>query len=544
MTDQNGYKVLVKEKIADAGVELLRRHFDVDVRTDMSDDELLEAIAGYEGIVIRSGTKLTADLIERGERLKVIGRAGIGVDNVDVPAATKRGIIVANAPESNIVAAAEHTVAMLLAQARNIPQAHGSLKSGKWERSKFGGVEVYEKTLGIVGFGRIGQLVAQRAKGFGMSVLAFDPYVSAERFKELGVEHSSDVGDVYARSDVITIHLPKTPDTIDFVDAAAFARMKDGVRIVNCARGELLDLQALQDALDSGKVAGASIDVFPDEPVTEHPLFAYDNVIVTPHLGASTIEAQDRAGVITAQQVVAALTGGLVANAVNIPTVHSEDLAVLEPFMPLATQLGRLAMSLAARTSVDRIEVAYTGHVAEFDTRLVTLSVLNGALAGRIEENVNLVNASAIAEERGIKVTEVKEHESRDYANLLSAAVVADGERVEVAGTTFGPRHVPHLVSAYGQSFNIELEKHMVIFRYSDVPGMIGRIGTILGEHGINIASTAVGREPDHDPERPAGGGTGRLAVMVVTTDSPVTDEVIKALLATDGFQDGRAVTL
>jgi D-3-phosphoglycerate dehydrogenase len=540
----DGYKVLVKEKIADAGVALLREHFDVDVRTDMGDEELLEQIGAYEGIVIRSATKLTAGLIERAERLKVIGRAGIGVDNVDVPAATKRGIIVANAPESNIVAAAEHTIAMMLAQARNIPQADASLKSGKWERGKFGGVELYEKTLGIVGFGRIGQLVAERAKGLAMDVIAYDPYVSTERFKELGVEHAGDVDHVYRRADVITIHLPKTAETINFVDAAALAQMKDGARIVNCARGELLDLEALQKALDSGHLAGASLDVFPDEPMTEHPIFAHDNVVVTPHLGASTIEAQDRAGVITAEQVVAALTGGLVSNAVNIPRVHSEDLAVLEPYMPLATQLGRLTISLAERTSIDRIEVAYYGHVADFDTRLVTLSVLNGALAGRIEENVNLVNAASIADERGINVTELKEHESRDYANLVAVAVIAEGQRVEVAGTTFGPRHVPHLVSAYGQSFNIELMKHMAILRYLDVPGMIGKVGTVFGEHGLNIASTAVGREPDHEPDSPAGGGSGRLAVMVVTTDSPVPDQVIGEILAIDGFQGGRAVTL
>jgi D-3-phosphoglycerate dehydrogenase len=544
VAEADGYKVLVKEKIADAGVALLREHFDVDVRTDMDDQELLDAIGAYEGIVIRSATKLTADLIERAERLKVIGRAGIGVDNVDVPAATKRGIIVANAPESNIVAAAEHTIAMMLAQARNIPQAHASLKAEKWERSKFGGVELYEKTLGIIGFGRIGQLVAERAKGLAMDVIAYDPYVSAERFKELGVEHAVEVGEVYRRADVVTIHLPKTEETINFVDSDAFAQMKDGVRIVNCARGELLDLEALQQALDSGRVAGASLDVFPDEPMTEHPIFGYEAVVVTPHLGASTVEAQDRAGVITAEQVVAALTGGLVSNAVNIPRVHSEDLAVLEPYMPVATQLGRLAMSLAERTSIDRIEVAYYGHVADFDTRLVTLSVLNGALAGRIEENVNLVNAAAIADERGINVTELNERESRDYANLVAVSVVAEGQRVEVAGTTFGPRHVPHLVSAYGQSFNIELMKHMAIFRYSDVPGMIGKVGTVFGEHGLNIASTAVGREPDHEPDKPAGGGSGRLAVMVVTTDSPVPDSVIAQILAIDGFQSGRAVTL
>jgi D-3-phosphoglycerate dehydrogenase / 2-oxoglutarate reductase len=541
---ENGYRVLVKEKIADAGVDLLRRHFDVDVVTDMDETELPSAIGAYDAIVIRSATKLTADVIEHADRLKVIGRAGIGVDNVDVPAATKRGIIVANAPESNTIAAAEHTIAMMLAQARNIPQADASLKSGKWERSKFGGVEVYEKTLGVLGFGRIGQLVAERAEAFGMNLLAYDPYVAAERYRELGVERAESPEDLYARSDVITIHLPKTPETIDYVNGEAFARMKDGVRIVNCARGELIDLAALEDAIRSGKVAGASLDVFPGEPVTEHPLFAYDNVVVTPHLGASTAEAQDRAGVITAEQVVAALNGELVSNAVNIPKVRGEDLVVLEPYLPLCTQLGRLSMSLAEHPSVDRIEVSYRGHLAEFDTRLLTLAVLNGAFEGRVEEHVNFVNAPAIAEERGIHVAESSESQSRDYSNLASVSVVAGGQRFEVAGTIFGPRNVPHLVSAYGQSFNIELARNLAIFRYSDVPGMIGKVGTVLGEHGINIASTAVGRAPDHEPDAPAGGGSGRLAVMVVTVDSPVPPEVIGAITALDGFESGRAVTL
>jgi D-3-phosphoglycerate dehydrogenase / 2-oxoglutarate reductase len=543
MADANGYRVLIKEKIADAGVDLLRRHFDVDVRTDMEESELPRAIAYYDAIVIRSATKLTADVIEHAERLKVIGRAGIGVDNVDVPAATKRGIIVANAPESNIIAAAEHTIAMLLAQVRNIPQADASLKNGKWERSRFGGVEVYEKSLGILGFGRIGQLVAERAKAFGMELVAYDPYVAAERYRELGVERADSPEALYERCDFITIHLPKTPDTVDFVDAEAFARMKDGVRIVNCARGELIDLAALEDAINSGKVAGASLDVFPGEPVTEHPLFAYENVVVTPHLGASTAEAQDRAGVITAEQVVAALNGELVSNAVNIPKVHSEDLAVLEPYLPLCSQLGRLAMSLADHPSVDRIEVAYTGHLADFDTRLLTLAVLNGSFEGRVEENVNFVNAPAIAEERGIHVAESSESHSRDYANLVTVTVVAAGERFDVAGTTFGPRSIPHLVSVFGQSFNLELAKHLVIFRYSDVPGMIGKVGTILGQHGINIASTAVGRERGAESGE-AGEGDGGLAVMVVTADSPVPPDVIEEIVALDGFESGRAVSL
>jgi D-3-phosphoglycerate dehydrogenase len=403
-------------------------------------------------------------------------------------------------------------------------------------------VEVYEKTLGILGFGRIGQLVAERAKAFGMVVTAYDPFVAAERYRELGVERAASPEDLYARADFITIHLPKTDETVNYVNEAAIAKMKDGVRIVNCARGELVDLTALGEAIEAGKVAGASLDVFPGEPVTDHPIFMFEAVVVTPHLAASTAEAQDRAGVITAEQVVAALNGELVSNAVNIPKVGTEDMAVLEPYLPLSQQLGRLVMSLAPG-SVDRLEISFRGHLADFDTRLLTVAVLNGAFAG-VAENVNFVNAPAIAEERGIRVSELRESDALDYANLVSVAAVADGQRVEVAGTPIGPRHRPHLVSAYGQSFNIELMKHLAVFRYSDVPGMIGKIGTVLGEHGINVASTAVGRVPDHEPESPAGGGTGRHAVMVVTVDSPVPDEVIREIVSFEGFQDGRAVTL
>jgi len=390
-------KVLVKEKIGDSGVELLREHFDVDLGVDWTEEELAERIGAYDGIVIRSATKLTAELIAKGTELKVIGRAGVGVDNVDVDAATRRGIVVANAPQSNVVTAAEHTMALLLALARNIPQAYASLTSGKWERSKFSGVELYEKTLGILGFGRIGQLVAARARAFGMRVLAFDPFVSAERYRELGVEKAQNSEEIYAQADFITVHLPKTPETENWLDAEAFAKMRDGVRVLNVARGGLIDDAALKDALDSGKVGGAALDVFPSEPITDYPLFhGYPNVVVTPHLGASTAEATDRAGYQSAEQVVAALTGGVVSTAVNIPSIAAEDMEVLGPFLPLATQLGRLAMELAEGSSVERIEAAFMGRIADFDTRLLTLAVIGGALRGRTEEQVNLVNAPSM----------------------------------------------------------------------------------------------------------------------------------------------------
>jgi D-3-phosphoglycerate dehydrogenase len=552
-------KVLVREEIGDSGVALLREHFDVDVGTDWSEEELAGRIGAYHGILIRSATKMTAELIARGGELRVIGRAGVGVDNVDVDAATRRGIVVANAPQSNVVTAAEHTMALLLALARNIPQAHMSLTSGKWERSKFSGVELYEKTLGVLGFGRIGQLVAHRAKGFGMRVLAFDPFVSAERYRELGVEKAATSDDLYAQADFITVHLPKTPETEGWLNAEAFAKMRDGVRVLNVARGGLIDDAALQEALDSGKVGGAALDVFPSEPITDYPLFkGYPNVVVTPHLGASTAEATDRAGYQSAEQVVAALTGGVVSTAVNIPSIEAEDMEVLGPFLPLATQLGRLAMALAEGSSVERIEAAFLGRIADFDTRLLTLAVIGGALQGRTEEQVNLVNAPAMAEERGIVVEEKSVSEAQDFHELIRVTVVAGNERVAVAGTGIGPGRVPHLVEVQGRRLTIELERFVTVFRYADLPGMLGRVGTIFGRHGINISSAAVGHTPDSGGEAPAGAGAEavegagaageapgqRHAAMVVTTDVFVPADVVREIVASEGFVGGWAVVL
>jgi len=533
-------KVLVKEKIGDSGVALLREHFDVDLGLDWSDEELAERIGEYDGIVIRSATKMTAELIARAGRLKAIGRAGVGVDNVDVPAATQRGIMVANAPESNVVTAAEHTMALLLALARNVSPAHQSLLEGKWDRSKYSGVELYEKTLGIVGFGRIGQLVAQRAHGFGMRVIAFDPFVSAERYRDLGVEKADSPDDIYAVADFITIHLPKTPDTEGFLDAAAFAKMRKGARVLNVARGGLVDEAALKDALDSGQLAGAALDVFPSEPMTENPLFAYANVLVTPHLGASTAEATDRAGYQSAEQVVAALSGGVVSTAVNIPAIGAEDMEVLGPFLPLATKLGRLAMALAEGSSVERIEAAFLGRIAEFDTRLLGLAVIVGALQGRTEEQVNLVNAPTMAQQRGIVFEEKAVSEAEDFNELIRVTVIAGGERVAVAGTGMGANQAPHLVEVQGRRLTIELAPYVTVFRYEDLPGMIGRVGTIFGAHGINISSAAVG----HTPDGHTGDDGQRLAAMVVTTDAPVAQEVVQEIVASEGFQQGWSVDL
>ncbi len=521
-------RVLVKEKIAEAGVDLLRADFDVELGLDWGQDELERRIGEFDAILIRSATKMTPDLIDRAGRLKVIGRAGTGVDNVDMDAATKRGIIVANAPESNSIAAAEHTLALALALCRNVPQAHGSLVAGEWARSRYGGNELYGKTLGVIGFGRIGQLVAKRAQAFDMDVVGFDKFVAPERFRELGVEGVETSDELYRRADVITIHLPKTPETVGWIDAEAIARMRDGVRIVNCARGELIDLDALLAGLESGKVAGTALDVFPEEPFTEHALFERDDVVVTPHLGASTAEAQDRAGIVTAEQVRAALSGGVVTNAVNIAAVRPEEMEALAPFVPLCEKLGRLAQGLGNGAS-DRVEVSFYGRIAEHDTRLLGIAVLVGILSGHTEEPVNLVNAPAMAEDRGIELIELKEPASEDFTELIRVRL---GE-VEVAGTGVGPRNIPYLAGVWGQSFYMPFADHLAIFRYADQPGMIGRVGNAFGEHGVNIVSAAVGAE-----------ASGEEAVMALTTDGPVPDAVIDEIASGQGFFVGRGVDL
>ncbi|HEY3962315.1 MAG TPA: phosphoglycerate dehydrogenase [Gaiellaceae bacterium] len=502
-------RVLIREQIADAGVELLRAKFDVTVDTESPLDEIL---GEYDALIVRSATKVTADVLEHAANLKVIGRAGVGVDNVDVDAATRRGIVVANAPESNVVSAAEHTIGLLMALARNIPQAHAALVDGRWERAKWGGVELADKTLGVLGFGRIGRQVARRALGLQMKVVAYDPYVAAERFRELGAEQGS-FDDVLTRSDFLTVHLPLNDETRGALDARAFAAMRDGARVVNAARGELIDEQALIAALESGKIAGAAIDVFAQEPYSG-PLLQAPNVVLTPHLAASTDEAQDRAGVIVAEQVAAALEGGLVTNAVNIPTIGADDLEVLGPYLPLAAKLGRLALQLA-EDDVDRIEVEVYGQLSEYDTRLLTVAVLNGAFQGQSEQQVNYVNAPLIAADRGIDVVEQKRRSSRDFTNLL--AVTAGGARV--AGTTIGNDHRQWLVSALGFELEVELAPRMILLRYDDVPGVIGRVGTLFGDAAVNIANMAVSRNRK--------GGT---ALMALTVDSPAPPELLTGL--------------
>jgi D-3-phosphoglycerate dehydrogenase / 2-oxoglutarate reductase len=363
--------------------------------------------------------------------------------------------------------------------------------------------------------------------------------VSAERYRELGVEQAGSSDEVYAVADFITLHLPSTPETEGWLNAEALSKCKDGVRILNVARGPLVVEEDLKSALDSGKVGGAALDVFRSEPVTEHPLFGYPNVIVTPHLGASTAEATDRAGYQAAEQVIAALTGGVVTSAVNVPSISSEDMEVLGPFVPLCRALGRIAVALAEGSSIDRVETELLGRIAERDTRLLSIQVLLGVLRGHTEEEVNEVNAPAMAEERGIELTETKRTTARDYTDLIRVTVTSGEASVRIAGTLIGRRNRPHLLEAWGQRFDVQLEEHVTLFRYMDLPGMLGRVGTIFGRNGINIVSAAVGRQPES-----GDGAEGRLAAMVITTDSPVSREVLDEVVAGEGFETGQTVTL
>jgi D-3-phosphoglycerate dehydrogenase len=547
-------RVLVAEKVGPSGVALLQEHADVEIGFDWSREQLEERIGEFDGILIRSGTQVDAELISAAPKLRAVGRAGVGVDNVDVAAATRRGIVVANAPQSNVVTAAEHTMALLLAMARNVPQAHASLISGKWERSKFSGVELYEKTLGILGFGRIGQLVAQRATAFGMKVVAYDPVVSADRYAELGVEKADTPDDIYAVADFITLHLPKTPETTGWLNADVIARCKDGVRFLNVARGPLVVEADLVAGLDSGRVGGAAIDVFASEPTTESPLFGRPNVVVTPHLGASTAEANDRAGYQAAEQIIAALSGGSVTTAVNIPAIPAEDLAALSPFVDLSRALGRIAATLCGAPAIDKVTVEFLGGLAARDNRLLAVNVLLGVLAvsgdraagtGVQPVAVNEVNAPSLADERGITLEVVKMPEARDYTDLIRVRIFAGEECVRVVGTAIGSHHRPHLLEAWGQRFQVQLEQHLTLFRYKDVPGIIGKVGTIFGGHGINIGSSIVGHGRDSDAQPvPEQGPADGLATMVLTTDDPVPEAVIDEILAIDGFVAGRTVEL
>lgn len=525
-------RVLVADTISEAGVATLRDGgLDVDVRTDLSPDDLCACVGDYEAIIVRSASRVDERVIAAGDRLKVIGRAGVGVDNVDVSAATRRGIMVVNAPQGNIISNAEHTVGLLLALVRRIPQAHAKLVSGTWDRSAFMGTELNDKVLGLIGLGNVGTLVAQKCHAFGMRVIARDPYLAPERFARLGIERVEDLDELLARSDVLSIHVPKTAETSGLLSDAELERCKDGVYIVNTARGGIIDEDALARAIKAGKVAGAALDAFASEPLTSSPLFELDQVVVTPHLGGSTHEAQDKAGTSIAEQVLLALRGEFVPNAVNLEA-GSELPEFVRPFVGLSNKLGRLAAALAGE-AVGQLEVAYQGQIADEDTRVLTLSALRGYLQGAIHEPVTYVNAPVLAADRGIDYGERKSKSTEDYLNLLRVTAKRDDRTITVAGTLSGRGDQPRLVEIDNVIVEVELTPYMAFFRYVDRPGVVHKLSGVLSDHDINIAFMQVGRRDE-----------GGEAIMVLAVDSSIPPEVFEEMIAAADITSGRFVVL
>lgn len=526
-------KVLVCDKLSERGIELLRRGgLDVVVRTSLPPSELVREIKGFHGLIIRSSTKVTAQVIEAADDLKVIGRAGIGLDNVELAAATRKGIVVMNTPGGNTVTTAEHTVALILALARQVPQATASVKAGRWEKEKFIGTELYNKTLGILGMGQVGSYVAKLAHGFGMVVLAYDPYYyHRDRAQEIGVEMVA-LEDILGRADIITIHTPLTPETRHLIGREAFAKMKDGVRVVNCARGGVMDEVALYEALVAGKVAGAALDVFEEEPVrSNHPLLTLDAVIYTPHLGAATVEAQENVALAVAEQVADYLVRGVIRSAVNFPSVPPELFPKVQAYLLLAEKLG-LTLAQLYEGRMQRVTIEYRGEVTDLPVSAMTMAALKGLLYPVLTDSVNYVNAPLIAQERGIEVQEVKSRLAGDFSSVISLRVEDDGRVGKVAGTLYGRRE-PRLIEIDGFTLEVVPEGHLLVIVNRDHPGVIGNLGTLLGKNGVNISSMQLGRE------KPGG-----KALSVWGVDTPLSADMLQAVRQLPNVQSVKPITL
>ncbi|MBC7951476.1 MAG: phosphoglycerate dehydrogenase [Rhodospirillaceae bacterium] len=522
-------KVLISDKLSPAAVQIFKdRGIETDVKVGLAPDELKAIIGNYDGLAIRSNTKVTADILAAATNLKVVGRAGIGVDNVDVPAATARGIVVMNTPFGNSVTTAEHAIAMMFALARDIPQANASTHAGKWEKSKFMGVELTGKTLGIIGCGNIGAIVADRALGLRMKVAAYDPFLSADRAKDLGIE-KVDLDGLFARSDFITLHTPLTEATKNIISAESIAKMKKGVRIINCARGGLVVEDDLKAALDSGQVAGAALDVFKAEPAKENQLFGNDKVVCTPHLGASTSEAQENVALQVAEQMADYLLSGAVTNALNMPSVSAEDAPKLRPYMQLASQMGGFAGQLTEH-AITAVSIEYEGVVAGLNTKPLTAIILEGLLKPMVEA-VNMVNAPVLAKDRNIDVSETKNEREGDYHTLIRVTVTTEARSRSVAGTLFGGDK-PRVVSIKGIPIEAELGKHMLYVTNQDKPGFIGALGSLLGKHGVNIATFHLGRAL-------AGGD----AILLTQVDQPLTDTILEEVRALPQVVQAKALS-
>ena len=517
--------VLVTEVIADAGLETLRAAgHTVEVKLGLSPEELCEAMSGVHGLVIRSATQVTPEVLAAAPDLLVVGRAGVGLDNVDVTAATGNGVMVVNAPQSNIVSAAEQTMALLLASARNVPQAHAALKEGRWERSKWTGVELVGKTFGIIGLGRIGALVAQRAAAFGMNLVGYDPYVNAERAADLGVE-LLPLDELMASADFITIHVARTPETIGLINAERLALAKPSLRVINVARGGIIDEADLAVAVANGTIAGAGLDVFAAEPCTESPLFGLDNVVVTPHLGASTSEAQDKAGVTIGEQLVLALAGDYVPHAVNIDA--AEVSSVGKPYVPLAETLGRLFTSLV-ETLPEKVEIEFRGEIGGYDNRLAELSFTKGLLATVSETPVSYVNADDVALEAGVEISSSRTTTSNDYVNVVTVR----GGGHALGATIVGLNEEPRLVNVDDHTVDVPVADHLVVMRNEDLPGMVGYFGMTMGEIGVNIDDLHLGHAAN-----------GEAAMIVASVDHAVAPEVLEALRSNPGVHSARALS-
>ena len=525
-----GPKVVVAEPIAPAGIEALEAHCEVVSGVGVDRSELRDLLIDAQALIVRSATQVDADLIEGAPLLKVIGRAGIGVDNIDVGAATTAGIVVVNAPQANVISAAEHTMALLLSQARHIARADAVLRSGVWDRKSYQGVELHGRTLGVIGLGRIGSLVAKRAQAFGMQVIAHDPYVGAERARQLQVELVGNLEDLYARADFMTIHLPLTAETTGMINAETLSRMKPGVRIINVSRGGIVDEDALAEAIESGRVAGAALDVFAGEPITESPLFALPQVVVTPHLGASTREAQDKAGIDVAEAVAGALRGELVLSAVNVD-IGSDVADEVRRFLPLAEHLGRVFVGVA-RGLPDRLTVRIEGRLAEQPVRPLGLAALKGALSAVSSVTVSYVNAPALAERRGVAVVEESSSESTEYVSVVRLSGTVGGREISMAGTI--GRRAPMLVEMFGYELDLPLSQYMLIVRNADLPGLIGRVGTFLGTLDVNIANMVVGRSSV----------TGAAAMMGIDIDLPLSPEMVDGVRELDGVEEAQFIQL
>lgn len=525
-------KILVSDKLAKEGVAALQTEpgIQVDVITNLTKEELIAQIGEYDALVVRSSTKVTAEVIEAGTKLKAIGRAGVGVDNIDVKAATKKGIIVLNAPEGNTISTAEHTMAMLMSLSRQTPQACTTLKNGVWDKNKFVGVELYNKTLGVIGLGRIGAEVAKRANAFNMKVLGYDPFIAQERAEKLGVQ-LAEVAEIFQKADFITFHTPLNDDTRYLVNAETIKTMKPGVRIINCARGGIVNEKDLYDAIVEGKVAGAALDVYEKEPDTENPLFQLDQVVVTPHLGASTKEAQVNVAIDVAEQILIALKGEPVKTAVNIPAISPELLKIVQPYLELAEKLGRLHGQFADGR-IEGIEVIYSGDIANQATAPITTTVLKGIFDVILNEQVNLVNAPFIAQERAIKVAEVKTTAAQDFTNLITVNLKTDKGQLTVAGTIFGKNNM-RIVEIDGYHIDLVPAPYLIFTRHEDKPGVIGHTGTVLGEKGVNIARMQVGRKD-----------VGGEAIMILEIDHEVNKEVLKAIGAMEGIKVAKFINL